>query len=56
MGVMHEHIVDRVSILAYPDCIDVEAVAHQTFLIILSEEHLLAVMESDCPFGAYLFI
>lgn len=26
------------------------------FLIILSEEHLLAVMESDCPFGAYLFI
>lgn len=47
VGVMHEHIVNGVAILADSDGLETEAILHETLGVVLAEEHLLAVAQMD---------
>lgn len=47
VGVMDEHVVDGVAVLADLYCLEEEAVAHEAHFLVLAEEHLLTVDEVD---------
>lgn len=50
VGVMDEHVVDGVAVLADFHSFEEETVAHEAHFLILAEEHLLAVDEVDGAF------
>ena len=56
MGVVHEHVVDRISVFADCHGLEAEAVLHEALGIVLSEEHLLAVAEKDGVLGAVFLV
>ena len=56
MRVVYKHVINRVSVLAYLDCFQQEAVAHESTGIVFSEEHLFTVTEMDCALCAKLAV
>ena len=51
VGIVNEHVINGVSVLADLDSFEQESVAHQTFVLLLAEEHLLVMHEVDGAFG-----
>ena len=47
VGVMHQHVVQRVAILAYLHHLQAKALLHQSELIVLAKHQLLAVAHID---------
>ncbi len=56
MGVMYQHVVDGVAVLADFDRLEQEAVGHDALLVLLAEEHLLSVAQVDGAVGAELLV
>ncbi len=51
MGIVDEHVVYGVAVLADFHGFHQEAVAHQPLFVVISEEHFLAVAQVDCAVG-----
>ena len=54
VGVVHEHIVDGVAVLAQGHGLEAETVLHDALVHFLAEEHLLPMYEVDCTVGTGL--